>query len=135
MEPITSTLASVASSGTTSKLIAVNAIKDAIERNDVSPLLAAAGVALKGINFETNTEYAGLFNGFENASGNFESYFDKQGYNVNGMYKSFDDFLEKTGIKPAVEQIGPHPADDADTGYGRRQIRMRSMNNHILTAP
>lgn len=75
MEPITAGLSGMTVGEVGKTLMVTNALKDAVERNDVSPLILAAS----GLNFAVNREYAGLLNGFLNASARLEDYMDKLG--------------------------------------------------------
>lgn len=90
------------------KLARLNAVGHSIEKNEVAPLVALAG-AVRTLNVETNTEYAGLFNGMKDASAGMENMLREMGYLEvwekwrGSVEASAGEFLEKTGVGPAAE--------------------------------
>lgn len=92
----------------TVKIGRLNAFGNAIEKNEVAPLIALAGAA-RALNFETQTEYAGLFNGMKKASDGLVERLGEIGYwqawadLTETTERSVGDFLEDTGIGPAFE--------------------------------
>ena len=75
----------------------------------ISPLFSLSVAALRALNFETNTEYAGLLTGMKNASNNLQQFFVDRGYlDKSGSFSSIKDislpaFLEKTSLKDAID--------------------------------